>query len=266
MYTCNHADCNACGIDRGCERVLDMSLQENTQCLSWCNEGTCDSPDCKDCQSDVGCFGRDPPAPPSPPAPPNLPYWIPLPDGTLRHANEYWAEGATIYTNSWGEFGQPAKVVIKGVAWFGFESGACHIGGSDTRSLESIAKWIKDHGFNAIRLPFAVNGVLEQHPKCLGGGNPSGIASQNPGHFRGRTYTEMLEAVIKVAGDAGLLVMLDAHVSHAGQSGVDDGNARGEDRTSLERAWGQLAGDLCDPIRFWNIIGAGACSMPEECA
>lgn len=153
--------------------------------------------------------------------------------------------------------------MIKGAAWFGLETSACHIGGSDQRSLKSIAYWLKKRGFNAIRVPFAADAVIQAHHKCLYQGNLEGIRAHNP-DILGMTYIQRLQALARVAAEAGLLVLLDAHVIEAGKwpDGGTVGSTKEGGRSALRTAWEQVAGNLCDAGEFWNVIGGDLKNEP----
>jgi endoglucanase len=253
QYTCSNVDCDACGSDVGCERAVNKAVK---QCSNYCNQYTCEEEACTGCGPEQGCPGQAPPSPPS------APLWPPTHAGGLRlNPSEYWTYGSSIHTTAWGMHGDPSKLLIKGVAWFGLESQACHIGGSDQRSLESIAAWIKQHGFNAVRVPFAADALVQPHHACLKQGNLDGIKKHNP-RLLGMSYAQRIQTIVKVAGDAGLVVLLDAHVTEAGKW-PDGGTVNtAEGRQLLSRAWERLSDALCDPIHYWNVMGADLKNEP----
>lgn len=256
-FTCAEPDCNGCGRDHGCQRtVVPGSVKA---CATFCNRFTCDDDACKQCNhADAGCEGRDV----MPPSPPPHPSWPPLPRlsfGAWKPA-EYYTYGASIYTNAWGEDEQPARLRIKGAAWFGLESSACHIGGSDQRGLASTAAWLREQGFNAIRVPFAADAVISPRHKCMNNGNLGGIREHNP-KLLGMTYRQRIAELVTVAGNAGLVVLLDAHVISAGVW-PDGGKVSPEGRQMLTSAWQALAEDLCDPELYWNIMGGDLKNEP----
>ena len=257
QYTCEEPDCNGCGKEHGCSRYVKPGSVK--ACATFCNEYTCMLDACSQCsKADAGCEGREPTAP----SPPPHPSWPPLPKLSFGEwlPSEFYTYGSSIYTNAWGEDGQPSRLRIKGAAWFGLESGACHIGGSDRRSLASVAAWLKQQGFNAVRIPFAADAVVTPRHKCLENGNMGGIREQNP-QLLVMSYVQQIQEVVKVAGNAGLLVLLDAHVVNAGVW-PDGGKVDKTGRTILTNAWQTLAEALCDPERYWNVIGADLKNEP----
>ena len=87
---------------------------------------------------------------------------------------EYFTYGSSMFTTAWlDDDGLPARVRIRGASWFGMETRSCVIGGAAYRPIESVAAWLHDHGFNAVRVPLAADAVLNpsQHT-CLANGGP----------------------------------------------------------------------------------------------
>lgn len=121
---------------------------------------------------------------------------------------EYWTRGAQIFTNAWGDFaGTPLR--IKGASWFGLESGSCTVGGADHTSLSQLAAWVKAQGINAIRLPLAVDAVLESAGGATAKCQNDGVYYNHNRHFMGLPYVEQVERFVRILGEHGLLVMLD---------------------------------------------------------
>ena len=72
---------------------------------------------------------------------------------------DFWTTQSSIYTNAFGSSNQPVR--IKGASWFGLDSNPCIPGGSSKGKIENGMAFLRTHGFNAIRLPLAVDAVLE---------------------------------------------------------------------------------------------------------
>ena len=87
-----------------------------------------------------------------------------------------------------------------------------------------------------------------------------GIREHNP-QLLVMSYVRQIQEVAEVAGNAGLLVLLDAHVVNAGVW-PDGGKVDKTGRTVLTSAWQALAEALCDPERYWNVIGADLKNEP----
>ena len=254
-YTCGDPDCDGCTTD--CEGFDDRAGRPVVHCATYCNVYTCTDDTCSDCGDDVGCYGRTK-SPPSPPPFPRQPAGSPP-------LSEYYAYGSRLYTNAWGEGGEPTSLVIKGVSWFGMESQVCFIGGSHAASMESSAAWLKQQGFNAIRVPLAADAVVssknkQPHSCMINGGDREGIKANNPALLR-LSYIEQLVHLAKVAADAGLLILLDMHVAAAGVW-PDGGRLDVRGRELVRTAWKLIAERLCDPHVHWNVFAADLKNEP----
>ena len=54
---------------------------------------------------------------------------------------------------------------------------------------------------------------------------------------------------------------------HALESGREDGGVTSHvSRQLLTAAWGTLASVLCDPSKYWNVVGANLKGEPSESA
>lgn len=160
-------------------------------------------------------------------------------------------------------------------------------------SLQVGAAFLRKNGFNAVRVPLAVNSLLDKSPDagCLpaplagsveeddlapseasilaapgvqfvtsgNDGATRGYRANNPSYLQ-LGYLRLLDRFVTALGDAGLLVMLDLHVAKAG-FWPDDG--REYAKADLKRAWELLAGRFCDPIRYWNVFAADLRNEPH---
>ena len=177
------------------------------------------------------------PVPPPPPSPPDF-----------SHSALYWTHKASLRTNALGGEGgvHGTELRIKGVSWFGLESKPCAIGGMEQMPVDIGASFLRKNGFNAVRIPLAVNALLDRSPDagCLpaplastveemqaaeasiispgvtfvqssNDGATRGLKTNNPS-FLQLGYLRLLERFITTLGDYGLLVMLDLHASEAG--------------------------------------------------
>ena len=146
-------------------------------------------------------------------------------------------------------------------AGFGMETETCFIGGAANRDIDSIAEWLAGKGFNAVRVPLAADAILSPtgHP-CTNKGDQDGLRANNM-VFGSLSYMKQLAQLVQVAADAGLLVLLDMHVLRAGMW-PDGGAVAPSERSTLFAAWDQLASELCDPDRYWNIMGADLKNEP----
>jgi endoglucanase len=126
--------------------------------------------------------------------PANLP---PLPRGTSLHTC-----GAKILTAD----GKPAQ--ITGISWFGMETGTNAPHGLWTRNWKAMLDQMAALGFNTVRLPFS-NAAIES------GRMPQNINYDINPDLAGKTGLQIMDLLIKGAGDRGLKVILDRHRPNA---------------------------------------------------
>eukprot|EP00966_Prymnesium_polylepis_P236520 5469883-Prymnesium_polylepis.2 len=86
---------------------------------------------------------------------PSLPPAPPL----TRRVADFWTDNGTIRTNAFGE--QRGSIVqLKGISWSGLERRMCAVGGVDEVPMARAASFVKQNGFNAVRIPIAVDALL----------------------------------------------------------------------------------------------------------
>ena len=105
---------------------------------------------------------------------------------------------------------------IKGAAWFGTETTSYVPDGLWAVSWSSLLDFLVKYKFNAIRLPFCVDGVNENPMP------PKNIIDYNYNpELINMTSLQVYDFIIEQAGNRGLLVMLDMHrLNCNGQSGL----------------------------------------------
>ena len=265
-FTCLLQPCTACGPSKGCSVAKYGQREDLTtsqgfigvsssrqRCAAWCSQYTCSQSECLDCGVDNGCEGREPPSPPHPPPHPLLP---PI-DLVHRRPSDYFTYGASLHTNAWIDAG-PIK--IHGASWFGMETEACVIGGAQHLPIETIAEWLSEQGFNAVRLPLAADAILNPRHPCTLKGDVEAVRNRNFA-FGSMQYLDQVAELARVAGESGLLVLLDMHVLVAGKW-PDGGSVYGGGRQQLFSAWDRLAELLCDPDDYWNVFAADLKNEP----
>ena len=231
-----------------------------------------------------GPGGAEPPSPSPPP---------PTVTASSRQMDAaYWTHDATLRTSSLGgsSGADGTELKIKGVSWFGLDSMPCVLGGLDKVPLGSLAAFLKEAGFNAVRLPLAVSALATDKPDggCMppalailvddavepaagesgltfvggGAGGPGGARSyqQHNDWLLGLSYLQTIAKIITVLGDHGLLVMLDAHAEVAGKW-PDEGKVG--DMAALRTAWTRLTTTFCDPSRYWNVFASDLKNEPH---
>jgi chitinase len=102
-----------------------------------------------------------------------------------------------------------AAVKIAAVNWFGLETLTFAPHGLHTRNWQDMMDQMKAVGFNAIRLPFSAQAVLD-------GGTPNGIDFHLNPDLAGLSPLQIMDAIIDYAGEIGLRIILDHHRSSAG--------------------------------------------------
>eukprot|EP00961_Rhodomonas_salina_P278669 3764772-Rhodomonas_salina.1 len=142
------------------------------------------------------------------------------------------------------------EFLIKGASWFGFEEVTHTLHGLwwDGIAIADGLDLLKNNGFNAVRLPFAVDAVLS---------NPSPADSElimEP-NLQGKTMLEIMMRVVELAANRQMLVMLDNHRLRAGGNPPIhelwyDPTTSVED---VKQAWSILAQTFCSN---WNVFAA----------
>ena len=227
-----------------------VRAEERGPCAAWCGKWTCNDAGCLGCGLSSGCQGRDPSPPPFP-APPPWP-----PDTKRRHKAEYWTAHNRLYTNAWGrEHG--AVLNIKGAVWPGMADEDCHLRGVDIHPVGWYVQFLKDYGFNAIRLPIAASAITtERHPCVNAIRRDSGAREQN-NDLIWADYLEQVAQIVRAAGNLGVLVLLDMRLQPGKPPDLPvPGHLAQEDRETLKTAWVRIAQRMCDADEFWNLLGA----------
>lgn len=179
-----------------------------------------------------------------------------------RGQSDFWTFGTSLFTNAWGGDAGPARLRIKGVSWFGMETSTCHPGGLWHRPLEDYAAFLREHGFNAVRIPLAADAItsLLDHP-CMALGEHNMAARGNNPNLVGVSYVDELAAFVQLLGEQGILVLLDMHVVSAGKW-PDGGGVDADGEAQLRAAWEVVAKRLCDPHEYWNVFAADLKNEP----
>ena len=107
-------------------------------CASWCTELSCGDEACHGCAA--GCR-------------------IP------RRPSEYWTNEERLFTNAFGSR-DGTQVQLKGVNWPGMDEAECFFSGADRRPLHWYAAYLKEQGFNAVRVPLAADAITSRRHAC----------------------------------------------------------------------------------------------------
>lgn len=147
-------------------------------------------------------------------------------------------------------------VQIEAVNWFGMETTTFAPHGLWTRNWKEMMDEMKALGFNAIRLPFSLEAVLD--PSAT----PNGIdASENP-DLVGLSALEILDRIVAYAEEIELPILLDNHRSAAGNGPNPNGlwHDGGYTEADWIEAWTRLAERYGDSPA---IIGADLANEPH---
>jgi endoglucanase len=99
---------------------------------------------------------------------------------------------------------------LKGASWFGYETSNNVFHGLWARDYHDLLMFLKSNGFNAIRVPFYLDLVLNDAQP-----NSINFYEMNA-DLVGLTSLQVLDKIIAAAADMGLLIMLDLHSFRAG--------------------------------------------------
>lgn len=100
--------------------------------------------------------------------------------------------------------GQGNAVPLRGVNWFGFETGNHVVHGLWARNWKDMITQMQQLGFNAVRLPFC--------PASLGTGTaPSSIDYGRNPDLQGLDSLQVLDKVVNELSNRGMYVLLDHH-------------------------------------------------------
>lgn len=109
------------------------------------------------------------------------------------------------------QFGDGTEFKLKGLNWFGFETGLYVVHGLWERSIEDFLNFITQHKFNALRIPLSVDGVMDNP-------NPPSYDYESC-YFDGTiTSLEALDYLIDRLAERGILVLLDQHRLNTGSN------------------------------------------------
>lgn len=148
--------------------------------------------------------------------------------------------------------GQPIQ--IKGASWFGAEGPSKVPDGLWVNDVPFYLKFLASHGFNAVRLPFALDNVLSNAV-------PSGDLVKAAPSLRNLHMLDVLEHVVDVAAEHNLLVLLDLHRVQSTRW-PDDGMWYGPsvNMNQIKEGWDRVQGRLCNR---WNVFGADIFNEPH---
>ena len=174
-----------------------------------------------------------------------------LPDGlpTFKTGRD----GQLLMSRGAGDHFEPLE--LRGLSWFGFEGDGAMVDGLWENDAAHYCRQIRAMGFNAIRLPFAVDNVLLDPI-------PATSSWRDAALVRSR-HLDALALVVRAAAAEGLLVMLDLH-RLVGAIWPDPHGlwySALVPEAAVLAAWGVVAERFCAD---WNVVGADLFNEPHK--
>jgi len=227
-------------------------------CEPWCRKPSGKANNCEYCKCLLCEFCNVDPPPkgaasfvlslPSP-----LPHASPplLPDGlpTFKTGRD----GQLLMSRGSSDHFEPLE--LRGLSWFGFEGDGAMVDGLWENDAAHYCRQIRAMGFNAIRLPFAVDNVLLDPI-------PATSSWRDAALVRSR-HLDALALVVRAAAAEGLLVMLDLH-RLVGAIWPDPHGlwySALVPEAAVLAAWGVIAERFCAD---WNVMGADLFNEPHK--
>ncbi|KAL1499731.1 hypothetical protein AB1Y20_012418 [Prymnesium parvum] len=143
---------------------------------------------------------------------------------------------------------------LKGASWFGAEGKGAAPDGLWAHAPDFYLDFLARNGFNALRLPFALDLVLSNP-------TPSHDMLQRAPGLWGVPYLELLDDLIDRAAARHVLVLLDLHRLRADEWPTDGlWYGGGRSLHALVAGWEAMASRFCGK---WNVIGADLLNEPH---
>ncbi|CAK4279914.1 unnamed protein product [Aphanomyces euteiches] len=155
---------------------------------------------------------------------------------------------------------------IKGANYFGFETDIYVPhglwGGGQSTTIQKIATLLASNGFNAVRLPFAVDAVLSNRVI-----DPTKIVNEVAllNKFSGKTltYFDVMDYTLDIFAQNNIVVMLDAHVLTPSLGITELWYTSSADQTNFQQAWTIVANRYKNT---WNVFAADLKNEPHGSA
>ena len=143
---------------------------------------------------------------------------------------------------------------LKGASWFGAEGAGRVPDGLWVHNASFYLGFLAQNGFNAVRLPFALDNVLSGH------GPDTDMLKAVPAWW-GKDYLDVLEHIIELAAGHGLLILLDLQRLKS-TVWPDNGLWYSADVTldGVKQVWDRMQARFCG---HWNTLGADLLNEPH---
>lgn len=151
--------------------------------------------------------------------------------------------------------GKDTRFFIKGVSWFGMEEDHRVPRGLDKVSIDNVFAFLKEHRFNAIRLPMSL-----QNLKHNSGPGSSAVSTFLNPELKSLHYIDVIRVIVRKAAEHNILVLLDMHrlQNDFVQSEGVWYNDKSSEQT-LEKMWLMVAKEFSEE---WNIVGVDLYNEP----
>jgi endoglucanase len=124
------------------------------------------------------------------------------------------AQPAAVWTSEGGNILLNGQVFhLKGISWFGMETGGANLLGLGKRSITSILDALKAEDFNGLRIPMSVQWASDLNHVPANQG-----FTDDDADLVGKSWTVILDKLITEAGKRGMVVMLDMHTIGEGDN------------------------------------------------
>ncbi|GMF48054.1 unnamed protein product [Phytophthora fragariaefolia] len=177
---------------------------------------------------------------------------------------DYQSKNGQIFAVS--KNGTEVPVGIKGINWFGMETGLAIPFGlwenmNNGTSVYEIAAFLARNNFNSVRLPVCIKNILQNTPpeKTLINVNTNRAINIT-------TYMSTLQTIVESLGYRHITVMISLHTLDPTKSGgawYEEDLGVSED--DFLKAVDILTKNLCGSS-YWNIIGLDLKNEPHECS
>mmetsp|Transcript_95231 Transcript_95231/g.116600 ORF Transcript_95231/g.116600 Transcript_95231/m.116600 type:complete len:402 (+) Transcript_95231:37-1242(+) len=145
---------------------------------------------------------------------------------------------------------------LKGLSWFGFETSQYVFHGLWAQDYHTLIDFMKNYSFNAIRIPFSCEGVINNPIP-----NSINFYQMNQ-DLQNLTSLQVLDKMITALGDAGILVLLDMHSLETGGY-LEDGLWYDDKypQTTTMQVWETMVNRYKG---FWNVIAIDVFNEPFD--
>ncbi|KAF0717834.1 Aste57867_2065 [Aphanomyces stellatus] len=192
-------------------------------------------------------------------------------DGLINNPKVYKPMGCELpdYQSKRGKIwavsknGTEVPVAIKGVNWFGMETGMQAPFGlwdndQNGTTVYAIASFLSANKFNSVRMPLCVQNILENKPL------EASIVNRVTNRAVDLTsYLSLLQSIVKALGYRGISVMLSMHTLNRNNDAGSLWYGKGFTEDQFLQSIDMLTKALCSDV-YWNVLGIDVKNEPFE--